>query len=153
MITYDLVCEKGHKFEGWFENSADFESQYKQGLIKCPHCDSSFITRELSPVGYIKSGTSNQLNQNENNQQTEDIEEQIHKLSETIIKLSDYVETNYEDVGSDFTNTALKIHYGVEEPKNIRGTATENEEKLLKDEGINFLNIPTVKKRAQENDN
>ncbi len=34
------------------------------------------------------------------------------------------------------------MHYGVSELKNIRGTSTEKEEKILNDEGINFFKIP-----------
>jgi len=45
-------------------------------------------------------------------------------------------------VGCKFTTEALKMHYGVSELKNIRGTSTEKEEKILKDEGINFFKIP-----------
>jgi hypothetical protein len=54
----------------------------------------------------------------------------------------DYVEKNFDNVGSEFANEALKMHYGVKEPRNIRGTSTEQEEKTLKDEGIDFLKIP-----------
>ena len=31
---------------------------------------------------------------------------------------------------------------GCEEPRNIRGVSTKEEEKMLKEEGINFVKIP-----------
>jgi hypothetical protein len=57
-------------------------------------------------------------------------------------EIVDYVEKNFDDVGCDFAKEALKIHYGVEEPRNIRGVSTKEEEKMLKKEGIDFVKIP-----------
>jgi hypothetical protein len=57
----------------------------------------------------------------------------------------EYINEEFEDMGTDFTNEALKMHYGVAEERNIRGTATESEEKLLKDEGIKFFKFPLLK--------
>ena len=54
----------------------------------------------------------------------------------------EYVEKNFDDVGCDFAKEALKIHYGAAEPRNIRGVSTQEEEKALKDEGIQFFKIP-----------
>jgi hypothetical protein len=56
-----------------------------------------------------------------------------------------YIEDNFEEVGTDFTKEALKIHYGVSDKRNIRGTSTADEEKLLKEEGVDFYKIPFPK--------
>ena len=45
-------------------------------------------------------------------------------------------------INLDFAKEALKIHYGVKEPRNIRGISTKEEEKMLKKEGIEFMKIP-----------
>jgi hypothetical protein len=66
-------------------------------------------------------------------------EKNLKKIGKEII---DYVEKNFDDVGCDFAKEALKIHYGVEEPRNIRGVSTKAEEKMLKEEGIDFVKIP-----------
>jgi hypothetical protein len=57
-------------------------------------------------------------------------------------KISDFVEKNFDDVGCNFAKEALKIHYGVTEPRNIRGVSTDKEEKTLKEEGIQFFKVP-----------
>jgi hypothetical protein len=57
-------------------------------------------------------------------------------------EIVDFIHKNFDDVGCDFAKEALKIHYGVEEPRNIRGVSTKEEEKMLKEEGIDFLKIP-----------
>ena len=63
-------------------------------------------------------------------------------LSNINRKIVDFVEKNFDDVGSDFTKEALKMHYGVSEPRNIRGVSTKEEEKTLKEEGVQFIKIP-----------
>ena len=52
------------------------------------------------------------------------------------------MKNNFDDVGCDFAKEALKIHYGAVEPRNIRGVSTSQEEKVLRDEGIQFFKIP-----------
>ena len=63
----------------------------------------------------------------------------MKKIGKEIV---DFVEKNFDDVGCDFAKEALKIHYGVEQPRNIRGISTKEEEKMLKEEGVQFLKIP-----------
>jgi len=36
------------------------------------------------------------------------------------------------------------MHYGVSEPRNIRGVSTKEEEKLLTKEGIQFFKLPVA---------
>jgi hypothetical protein len=48
-------------------------------------------------------------------------------------------------VGNRFADVALKIHYGEEEKRNIKGTTTAQEEDNLKEEGVQFVKIPVPK--------
>ena len=57
-------------------------------------------------------------------------------------QIVEYVENNFDNVGADFAEEALKMHYGVAEPRNIRGVSTPKEEETLKDQGINFFKFP-----------
>ncbi|MEC8179853.1 MAG: DUF1178 family protein, partial [Pseudomonadota bacterium] len=43
MIVFDLSCDNGHRFEGWFRSSSDYEDQGARGLIACPHCGSGEV--------------------------------------------------------------------------------------------------------------
>ena len=45
MIVFDLQCEKGHIFEGWFEDNQAYRSQKKKGLITCPSCNSTVVSK------------------------------------------------------------------------------------------------------------
>lgn len=59
MIVYDLRCENGHMFEGWFKDSGAFVDQQAQGRIACPVCGSASNEVALSSVMYIgKEGSS-----------------------------------------------------------------------------------------------
>ena len=47
MIKYQLICDDDHEFEGWFGDSAAFESQQRSGLLTCPTCGSASVRRAL----------------------------------------------------------------------------------------------------------
>ena len=134
MIAYDLHCVNDHSFEGWFEDSRAYEDQQKKGLIACPVCNSSNVFKILSTFA-IKA--SNPLpNFDGDNISLEKINKQ----------LTDYVEKNFDDVGTNFSKEALKMHYGVSEPRNIRGISTRAEEKTLVEEGVKFFKLPLPEK-------
>ena len=130
MIAYDLQCVNGHAFEGWFEDSDAYQSQKKKGLIACPVCNDTHISRIPSTFAIKSSSMPTGSSLQEKN---------LKKMGKEIIQ---FVEKNFDDVGCDFAKEALKIHYGVEEPRNIRGVSTKEEEKMLKEEGIDFVKIP-----------
>ncbi|MCG6919129.1 MAG: DUF1178 family protein, partial [Deltaproteobacteria bacterium] len=50
MVIFDLRCTKDHRFEGWFDNIDDLETQLAQAKIACPYCGDIDIERVLSPV-------------------------------------------------------------------------------------------------------
>jgi hypothetical protein len=142
MIIFDLECICGSQFEGWFESRADFEKQNSECLIVCPRCGSDEIHKILSPVA-IHSSTSHSETHAPTVENPDITPEMALKFLRSV---QDYVEKNFEDVGSKLAEESLKILYGVIEPRNIRGVATADEEKMLLDEGIELLKIPLVKK-------
>lgn len=132
MISYDLQCSNGHAFEGWFEDGKVYEEQKKKGLIACPVCNDTLVSR--IPSTFAIKTSQIQPGKNFFDKQTD-----MAKISEKVV---DFVKNNFDDVGCDFTKEALKIHYGAADPRNIRGVSTKQEEKVLKDEGIQFFKIP-----------
>lgn len=138
MIAFDLRCENGHVFEGWFENGAAFEAQKKKGLVTCPSCNTDAISKIPTSFGIIKSTPSSGGMQ---------IDEQA-VLANIGRKIVDFVDKNFDDVGTDFTKEALKIHYGVEEPRNIRGVSSVEEEKVLQEEGVEFIKLPMPEEKT-----
>ena len=47
MIKYQLICNQNHEFEGWFQDSAAYDEQAANGLLRCPLCDSDKVKRAL----------------------------------------------------------------------------------------------------------
>ena len=45
MKVLNLRCTHGHGFEGWFGSEDDFLAQTGQGLVECPLCGDSQVTR------------------------------------------------------------------------------------------------------------
>ena len=131
MIAFDLFCSNGHKFECWFKDSSSFEEQKSAGIITCPICNDDEIEKAFSPFA-IKKGVEREKQGIDSHQALELIHE--------------YLDKHFEDVGADFYKEALKIHYGEIEKRNIKGTATTEEEVILEEEGVPFLKIPIIKR-------
>jgi hypothetical protein len=147
MIVFDLACACGYTFEGWFQNRNDFETQQTDLFLVCPRCGSSEIRKILSPIRFQSSSSEDVSLLNKNSTGPVSPED-AEKALETLQK---FVEENFEDVGVDLAKESLKIHYGVSEPRNIRGVTTESEEKKLQEEGINLLKIPMPAKIEKTN--
>ena len=132
MIAYDLQCNNGHAFEGWFEDRKAYLDQKKKDLITCPICNVTSV--DIVPSTFaIKSAPPSV---------SKDFAAEKAVLEKIGQKATDFVEKNFDNVGCDFAKEALKIHYGAAEPRNIRGVSTKEEEKTLTDEGIQFIKIP-----------
>ena len=130
MIVYDLQCASGHRFEGWFNDSNAYEAQKEKRLITCPVCNEADITKV--PSTFAIKGASPPNRSSRHASDTEAIGRSI----------GSYLEKYFDNVGHNFAREALKIHYGVSERKNIRGTSTREEEKLLEKEGVPFFKVP-----------
>jgi hypothetical protein len=131
MIAFDLFCSNGHKFECWFKDSSSFEEQKSTGMITCPICDDNQIEKAFSPFAIKRVG--------------ERVKEEIDP-HQALQLVHEFLDKHFEDVGAEFYKEALKIHYGETEKRNIKGTATTEEEVILKEEGVQFLKIPIIKR-------
>ncbi len=134
MIAFDLECSNGHLFEGWFNNIKSFEKQNAKKLVSCPYCDDTNTRKVISPVAMKTSSRRDEK------RDVNSID--YRRLAKEMV---DYFNKNFDDVGPNFTKEALKMHYGVTEKKNIKGSATVEEEKMLREEKIEFLKIPIPK--------
>ncbi len=134
MIIYDLKCENGHKFEGWFQDRKAFEEQKDQKLIGCPICGS--LDAEVAPSSLTVVSRDSKVEKTRNGE--------ISPL-QALQMLTEFIDKNFEDVGASFAEVATRIHNGEETERNIKGTTTRDEEESLREEGIHFIKIPTPK--------
>ena len=135
MIIFNLECKLcGVNFEGWFENSAEFEIQKKQNIINCPSCNSSSITKALMTPNVSKKSNSK--------------DKKIKKtIATNISKYKKIIEKNFDYLGDNFTEEAKKIKYGEAKDRPIYGEATIEQTKELIDEEINVEPLPFAPKR------
>ncbi len=130
MIVYDLICGNGHCFEGWFEDADAFDRQLAEKLILCPVCnDETIVKKPFVPAVRTHAAAH------------PDREISPSDLQELKQRIVEFVNEHFENVGTRFAAEALKIHYGVAEPRNIRGVSTPQEEKLLQEEGVQFYKV------------
>ena len=47
MIRYALVCDRGHEFESWFQDSVAYDRQAKRALVSCPQCGSTRVAKAI----------------------------------------------------------------------------------------------------------
>ncbi len=131
MIAFDLICSNGHRFECWFKDGPSFEKQKSACMIDCPVCSDRRVEKVFSSFAIKKNGQKKKAK----------VDRQ-----EVMRHIQEYLEKNFEDVGVDFAKEALKMHYGKAKERNITGTATADEETLLKKEGIQFIKVPIIKR-------
>lgn len=135
MIIYDLKCENGHSFEGWFLDRETWLAQNSQKLVSCPVCNS--LNVDIMPSSITIMGKDSRADNKSQNKEV--------SPANALKMLHQYIDKNFEDVGDKFAEVALKIHSGDEEKRNIKGTSTPQEEENLKEEGVQFIKIPLLK--------
>ena len=65
MIVFNLNCSNcAYSFEGWFENTKDYNKQINQGLVSCPSCNSIHIKKGLMAPNVAKKSNSKILKKN-----------------------------------------------------------------------------------------
>ena len=164
MIKYQLICDKSHEFEGWFGNSAAFESQQESGLLTCPVCGSADVRRALMAPNLASPKTrKTDLAEQQPSAQPEPQPQpqapqqasaalppaaarKMQELMSEMRALQTRIREECRDVGNDFAEEARKIHYGEVEPEGIYGQATAEEREALDEEGIEIMDMPWLPK-------
>jgi hypothetical protein len=156
MKVLDLQCRQGHSFEGWFGSQDDYDAQRARGLVTCPMCNDSEITKMLS-APRLNLGHGNASAPAQNEAAPSDAAPSaapssalapsadanpVVQMQAALMHMVRHVMANTEDVGTRFAEEARKIHYGEREERNIRGQATREETEALLDEGIDVLPLP-----------
>ncbi|WP_300452255.1 DUF1178 family protein [Accumulibacter sp.] len=145
MIIFDLACPHGHRFEGWFRSSEDFDRQYERGLTSCPQCGSLAIKRVPSAPHLAKqTAASTPSHTPAAAWQRPSVDPRSGALA-AYRQLTEILLANCEDVGARFAEEARRIHYLEAEERSIRGEATREEYEALRDEGIEVLRLPRLK--------
>lgn len=153
--VFDLECDQGHLFEGWFSSHDDYDTQQARGLLTCPLCASATITKRLSaphlnvkhlrapaqtsepassavvPAGATSAAAAAHANP-----------AAMARLQAAVLQEIRNVIRNTENVGPRFAEEARRIHEGDADERPIRGTATPEERAALNEDGIDVMAVP-----------
>ena len=137
MIKYKLICKKcDFSFDSWFASSREYEKLKSKNFLNCHKCNSQKVEKTLMAPKLINR---NNIYDNENKDT---------KLSEIRNKIKEYqkfIKSNFDYVGENFAYEARSIHYkSKKNTKGIYGTASREEIKDLKEEGIETEIIPWI---------
>lgn len=144
MIVYDLSCNQGHRFEGWFGSSEDFAEQQAEGLVCCPQCGSPEVGKApMAPAvprkGNQISATPERVRQSlASGPMPPEVREALKNLAEAqarALKSSKWV-------GDAFAEQSRAMHYGEREAETIHGQATPEEAHALFEEGVPVSPLP-----------
>jgi hypothetical protein len=155
VIVFNLGCDKGHRFDGWFGSSDDYEAQRAKGMLECPVCGDKAITKLLSAPRLNLAGSGAVIDANESGAEqpvTAEAAERTRMLAaqtEFYKQLRSMLEKS-DDVGERFAEEARRIHYKEIEPRQIHGVTTREEAVELLEEGVSVLPLPFGVKRKDE---
>ncbi|MEP6792103.1 MAG: DUF1178 family protein [Ramlibacter sp.] len=138
MKVLNLQCDHRHSFEGWFASEDAFQDQLTRGLVECPMCGDTAVTKMLSAPRLMLGASRDEPRQ-------EVVAAPDATLQAAWLKMVRHVMANTEDVGERFPEEARRIHYGETEHRGIRGQASAKESEALADEGIGVLPLPIPK--------
>ena len=135
MIKYKLACgDCKIKFDSWFASSKEYERLKKRKFLVCHNCNSQKVEKTLMSPQLI------------NTKKISDDNIDISKYDSTTKTMKGYqkfIKENFKYVGKNFAYEARSIHYDKKKKiKGIYGSASKNDLKELKEEGIDTQEIP-----------
>ena len=136
MIHYSLVCDKSHKFDGWFASAAAYDAQKVRGLVTCPICLTTIVDKALMAPSLSRSG-SEKVSLSIGHPQHAQLREAMQALRNKVTSEADYV-------GDKFAEEARKIHFKEVDQRGIYGEATRDEVAALAEEGVDFMPLPNL---------
>jgi hypothetical protein len=138
MIVYELACTNEHRFEGWFASAEDYARQQETSLLRCPLCDDAGIERRPSANVQVGRAVVPAV------ERSDTADKPVVRSEAEAIKLLRRLVEQADNVGAAFPEEARKIHYDEAPQRAIRGQATREEADALREEGIDFMSLPSV---------
>ncbi len=144
MIVYDLACHEGHRFEGWFGSSADYEDQRARGLLACPSCGSGEVAKAPMAPAVPAKGNSRQevLPPESRPMANTPMPPEMHKALAALAKAQAEALKQSTWVGDKFAEESRKMHYGERDEAPIHGQASLAEARALIEEGVPVAPLP-----------
>ncbi len=138
MKVLDLQCGRSHLFEGWFASEDEFASQLSRGLVSCPLCADTTVTKKLS-APRLNLGSAREHDGAK--QEVVATGNDDLALQAAWLGMARRIVANTDDVGERFAEEARRIHYGESAQRGIRGKASQEQTETLMEEGIAVMQL------------
>ena len=137
MIKYKLICKDcNSKFDSWFASSNEYDKLKKRKFLICHSCNSLRVEKTLMAPQLINSKSKSET-------KLDSLKHQ--KIKKTIKNYQKFIKDNFQYVGDNFAYEARSIHYNsTKKAKGIYGSASKQDLKELKEEGIDAQMIPWI---------
>tara|TARA_B110000240_G_C13219783_1_gene334112 strand:+ start:176 stop:604 length:429 start_codon:yes stop_codon:yes gene_type:complete len=138
MIVFKLICKNCDiSFDSWFSSSTEYEKLKKQKFLSCHSCNSVNVEKTLMSPSVFRSKNSTKIDH---------LDSKYKEIKKTILDYQNFIKNNLNYVGENFAYEARSIHYkNKKASKGIYGTASKEDLKDLKEEGIEAELIPWIK--------
>lgn len=145
MIVFDLSCDEGHRFEGWFGSSADYADQHARGLLSCPSCGSADVSKApMAPAVPAKGNSRQEVLPPEPKRPMANapMPPEMKQALAALAKVQAEALKNSTWVGDKFAEETRKMHYGERDEAPIHGQTSLAEAKALIEEGVPVAPLP-----------
>jgi hypothetical protein len=142
MIKFALVCDQDHSFESWFPDGGAYDVQARRGLIACPVCHSTRVSKAIMAPAIVSRQKAERRPQEAAPAPVALLDERQQRLRDMARHLRKEILANTDDVGAKFPEEARAIHDGDKPARSIRGQATAEEARALIEEGVGVLPMP-----------
>jgi len=142
VIRYSLICDRGHTFESWFPSSKASDGQLKRGLVACPLCDSTKVSKAIMAPAIAAAAKKKKRAEAPDKQPVALLSEREQKTRALLKALHEHVKKNAEHVGEKFPKLARQMHYEEIPQRSIYGEAKPDEVRELLEEGVEVAPLP-----------
>lgn len=144
MIVFDLSCDQGHRFEGWFGSSDDFAAQQAHGLVACPQCGSPEVSKAPMAPAVPRKGNQQAVVPREPRQALASgpMPPEVVTALQQLAEAQSRALRNSKWVGDAFAEQSRAMHYGERDAETIHGQASPDEARALFEEGIPVSPLP-----------
>ncbi len=137
MIRYSIKCQDcSVEHDSWFSSSKEYERLKKLNFLNCENCGSLRVEKSIMSPNLTKTKKKS----------SEQSDLKFKDIKKKLKNYQKFVKKNFEFVGDNFAYEARLIHYNNKEKskKGIYGSASLDDVKELKEEGIETEMIPWI---------
>jgi hypothetical protein len=137
MIRYDMICTRGHRFDGWFQSAAGFDGLKVGGHLSCAICGDDRVEKALMAPAVAQAAPMKKPG----------ITAPRDAREAALTALREKVEAGSDYVGMNFVAEARAIHAGEAPERSIYGEARADEARALIEDGVPVAPLPFMPTR------